>query len=192
MPAKLILTGHSVGNLRKLQNNIFSFDMKEDGSKIPPPKGFDFSEPILYTVFLNLRQLNKAKLNHNNLSQHRLHLEGDITLSYPISICPGEIGVICRKIEIISDESEKECIKEIVGETKEDRILVNEIKIPDDFKKFEPKKEKIDNKVEYYVKNGHFDKPVTINKETKLLVDGYTIYLAALEKKVSELLCVYV
>lgn len=55
-------------------------------------------------------------------------------------------------------------------------IALSEVVIPDSFKITQPSPEKIKNKLDYFIYNNKFDKPIVINRH-KVLQDGYINYL---------------
>lgn len=56
-------------------------------------------------------------------------------------------------------------------------VKLADIKIPEYYKK--PNKNKLKSRIQYYIKNKCFATPIIIDKETKMLIDGYTSYLIA-------------
>lgn len=109
MPQKITITGIPITPLRivksmmgKEQNatKVYSFDMQEGGSSIPAkslPNGSD----IMFTVFVNEKQLRKAGIDENNIQDRKILIQGDIVLDIDINLCPGEIGVTTNLIQLI-------------------------------------------------------------------------------------------
>lgn len=72
-------------------------------------------------------------------------------------------------------------LSRIINRPKEGEIVkINSIKIRKDFNKPNPKK--LERKREYYEKYQYFKSPIVLTKNN-FLVDGYTTYLLAKEKK---------
>jgi len=106
MPHKITLTGTPKTGLRKLKNeNIYAFEMEEKGSD-NSPKGLPKSGRITYTVFVNPKQIRKAGLENVSIKNYKLLIQGEPTLDIPEEKCPGEIGVITFKIEILPEKQE--------------------------------------------------------------------------------------
>lgn len=95
---------------------------------------------------------------------------------------------------VITDMSHDEFIRERFKNSSMDEVhsnkrnkkhecetLLSLITIPDAFAKTKPRQEKIIDAINYYKKNGKFDKPITIKGNNNVLVDGYKRYLAACE-----------
>lgn len=57
-------------------------------------------------------------------------------------------------------------------------IRLSKIKISDGFKAHKPSKEKMFEKIEYFMLNGKFKEKIILDKNN-VLVDGYTTYLLA-------------
>lgn len=56
-------------------------------------------------------------------------------------------------------------------------VKLIDIKIPEHFTK--PRKDKLKRRTEFFNKNKCFETPIVIDKETMILLDGYTSYLIA-------------
>lgn len=101
-------------------------------------------------------------------------------------------------VKSIKVEEKEEIIKEkrTVDKTEIDEILENfllsEIVIPEQFLKTPPRREKINETIDFYNKNNRFDKPVVVKKKTLTLVDGYKRYVAGKELGLSEILVKFI
>lgn len=191
MPHKITLTGKTVSSLRQ-KGAYYTFDMKENGSPAAP-KGLPKSSTITYTVFINQKQLKKAGLTEENIQTQKIMVQGEPTLDVPIDDCPGEIGVVCFQVSIIPekqkelDKNNQEPVKnEVKAEEKpkgpegtEDFISIKQISIPEEFLNSTPNPEKTQQVIEYVKRIGYLDEPITINRDTKILTDGYRRYIVA-------------
>lgn len=74
---------------------------------------------------------------------------------------------------------EKDTIREI--------LPLTEITIPPEFLAKPPRREGVQEVIEYYKTHGSFDMPVTVRKEDMLLVRGYKRYVAAEELGLEEI-----
>lgn len=192
MPHKITLTGKPVSTLRSKKTG-YTFDMEEKGSPAAP-KGLPKSSAITYTVFINQKQLKKAGLTEENIQNQKIMVQGEPTLDVPVDDCPGEIGVVCFQISVL-EEKEKEDVKkekELVGkeevkveeqpkgpEGTEDFVALDQIKVPEEFLKYQPNPHKTQLVIDYVKQYGILDEPVAINRETKVLTDGYRRYIVA-------------
>ncbi|WP_204524856.1 ParB N-terminal domain-containing protein [Priestia abyssalis] len=61
----------------------------------------------------------------------------------------------------------------------EDFILLEQIVIMEGFSNSRPSPEKIQKVANYLKRTGHLDEPITVNRDTKILTDGYTRYIVA-------------
>lgn len=64
-------------------------------------------------------------------------------------------------------------------------VIISDIKIPTKYANSKIKKEKVDEMIEYYKNNNKFDKEVTLNSKSLMLIDGYKRYVAAKEMKLT-------
>lgn len=79
-------------------------------------------------------------------------------------------------------------------------VRVSDIIIPEEFSNTRTSKNKIRWAKEYYQRNGHFDKPISVVAHTNedgypnelLLVDEYSRYLAAVELKLQFIPVIYI
>ncbi|WP_242068000.1 plasmid stabilization protein [Priestia endophytica] len=134
-------------------------------------------------------------------------------MDIPFEQCTGEIGVICMQIQEIEDKGkEKKQTKQIpkkgsrakkqeeskpLEESKQEQekkpllvpkgtkdwMSLDDIKVPETFLQFTPgiaKQKAVEESIE---KNGTVDKPIMINPETHELVDSYSRYYVAKQKK---------
>jgi hypothetical protein len=197
MPHKITLTGKPVSSLRQ-KKTYYTFDMEENGSPAAP-KGLPKSSTITYTVFINQKQLKKAGLTDENIQTQKIMVQGEPTLDVSVDDCPGEIGVVCFQVSIIPEkQKEKELSKdsqepeknEVKAEEKpkgpdgtEDFILLEQISVPEAFLNSRPNPEKTQQVVDYVKRTGYLDEPIIINRETKVLTDGYRRYIVAQKVK---------
>ena len=203
MPHKITLTGTPTSSLRT-NGSLLSFDMEERGSTAAP-KGLPISKEITYTVFLNSKQLKKAGLDETNFANQKLLVQGEPTLDMPLDQCPGEIGVICFQLSIIIEKQEekkeeelakreiKQAVEQVAAVVEEkiklmpegtqDVIPLESIIVPEGFLLFKPNPQKTQAVIDFVKANGHLDEPITVNKSTKTLVDGYRRYVVAKQLK---------
>lgn len=196
MAHKITLTGKPVSALR-LKKNFYTFDMEEKGSPAAP-KGLPKSSTIIYTVFINQKQLKKAGLTEENIQDQKIMVQGEPTLDIPVDDCPGEIGVVCFQVSVIP-EKQKEAVKEEKEPAKEpekkeeakageqpkgpegteDFVALDDIKVPEEFLKYQPSQYKTQLVIDHVKQSGILDEPITINRETGMLTDGYRRYVVA-------------
>jgi hypothetical protein len=159
---------------------------------------------------LSLKQFNKLNINQEEFSQRRFVVQGEPCLDIPFEQCTGEIGVICMQIQEIEDrgkekketskkvsksqnpedseqqeESKKEKTKKqiFVPEGTRDWVALEDIKVPEVFLQFTPgiaKQKIVEESIE---KNGTVDKPIIIDPETHELLDSYSRYYVAKQRK---------
>lgn len=204
MPHKITLTGKPVSSLRQ-KGAYYTFDMEEKGSPAAP-KGLPKSSTITYTVFINQKQLKKANLTEENIQTQKIMIQGEPTLDVPVDDCPGEIGVVCFQVSIIPEkQKEKELDKDRLKPTKEvkveeqskgpvgteDFISIEKISVPEAFLNSTPNPEKTQKVVDYVKRTGYLDEPITINRYTKVLTDGYRRYIVAKKVKLDLVPVVY-
>lgn len=65
----------------------------------------------------------------------------------------------------------------------EEEVFLLEMHIPKDFVQKKPRDEKIQEKINFYQRNGAFPKPIVLlqNEQGYMLIDGYSAYMAAQE-----------
>ncbi|MGE7595803.1 plasmid stabilization protein [Peribacillus frigoritolerans] len=110
-------------------------------------------------------------------------------MDVPVEDCPGEIGLICFQVSVLPEKPEKkEATKPIkiqaaekpkASTGTEDFIARKEIVVPEAFLNSHPNPEKTQQVVNYVKRTGHLDEPLTINRETNMLSDGYRRYIVA-------------
>ncbi|MFC3882442.1 hypothetical protein ACFOU2_02555 [Bacillus songklensis] len=61
----------------------------------------------------------------------------------------------------------------------EDFISLEQIIVTENFLNSRPNPEKIQKVVNYLKRTGNLDEPITVNRDTKILTDGYTRYIVA-------------
>jgi hypothetical protein len=201
MPHKITLTGKPMSLLRQ-KGAYYTFDMEESGSP-GPPKGLPSSSTITYTVFINQKQLKKAGLTEENIQSQKIMVQGEPTLDVPVDDCPGEIGVICFQVSIIPEKPKqkepvkvdqeplKEEVKPKGPEGTEDFISIEQISVPEAFLNSTPNPEKTQQVVDYVKRTGYLDEPIMINRDTKILTDGYRRYIVAKKVKIDLVPVVY-
>ena len=72
-----------------------------------------------------------------------------------------------------------------------DVVSFEDIIVPDAFLKTRPNPVKTEEVIEFVKRTGHLDKPLTIEKETKVLKDGYRRYIVAKTMKIDEVPVIY-
>lgn len=178
--------------------------MEESGSP-SSPKGLPGGSTITYTVFLNQKQLQKAGLTAKNINQQKIMVQGEPTLDVSVDDCPGEIGLICFQVSILPEKPEKketskpakiqaaEKPKEKPKAPKgtEDFLERKAIVVPEAFLNSHPNPEKTQQVVNYVKQTGHLDEPLTINRETNMLTDGYRRYIVAQQLELEMVPVVY-
>jgi ParB-like chromosome segregation protein Spo0J len=73
----------------------------------------------------------------------------------------------------------------------EDFISLEQISVPEAFLNSHPNPEKTQQVVDYVKQTGCLDEPITINRETKILSDGYRRYIVAKKMKLDLVPVVY-
>ncbi|ECO1678043.1 hypothetical protein [Peribacillus frigoritolerans] len=187
MPHKMTVTGTPVGPLCQ-KGSFYTFDMEESGSP-SSPKGLPGGSTITYTVFLNQKQLQKSGLTAKNINQQKIMVQGEPTLDISVEDCPGEIGLICFQVSILPEK--KETAKPVKSQAEkpkekpkapkgtEDFLERKVIVVPEAFLNSHPNPDKTQQVVNYVKQTGHLDEPITINRETNMLTDGYRRYIVA-------------
>ncbi|MGG4264377.1 plasmid stabilization protein [Peribacillus simplex] len=190
MPHKMTVTGKPVGPLCQ-KGSFYTFDMEESGSP-SSPKGLPGGATITYTVFLNQKQLQKSGLTAQNINQQKIMVQGEPTLDVSVEDCPGEIGLICFQVSILPEKPEKKATQPVKSQAAEkpkekpkaptgteDFMALKAIVVPKAFLNSYPNPEKTQQVVNYVKQTGHLDEPLTINRETNMLTDGYRRYIVA-------------
>jgi len=72
-----------------------------------------------------------------------------------------------------------------------DVVSFEDIIVPEAFLKIRPNPVKTEEVIEFVKRTGHLDKPLTIEKETKVLKDGYRRYIVAKTMKMDKVPVVY-
>jgi hypothetical protein len=106
MPHKMTITGSATGPLREYDRYV-AFDMRKKGSP-SAPKGLKKSTFISYTVFVAKKAFNKTGLTKKSIIHEKILIQEEPTLDIPIDECPGEIGLICFQITVLSNKNDKE------------------------------------------------------------------------------------
>jgi ParB-like chromosome segregation protein Spo0J len=73
----------------------------------------------------------------------------------------------------------------------EDFILIDQIVVTEEFLNSHPSVDKTQQVLNYVKKTGFLDEPIMINRDTKILTDGYRRYIAAKEMKMNLVPIVY-
>lgn len=227
MPHKITITGVPIRSITQ-HKKYFTFIMQEAGSP-SAPKGLPLSKKLTYRIYVNQKQLNKAKLTDVDLTTKKLLVQGEPVIGPIQPEYQNELGVVCFQLqELEIKEKTKETtekqpeeqklkppkenispqqstkvkseIKEVKGPNIEtikatnvklslpedtDRILLLEdIKIPEEFLAAPPKQGKIEQIEQYMENNGRLDQPIKVTKDTFVLVDGYARYILLKQKKI--------
>lgn len=77
--------------------------------------------------------------------------------------------------------------KEIISKPQIKKCSLKDIIIPGEFLKTRPGKAKIEDTIKFYRQHGRFDKPVIVNKNNMVLIDGYKRYIAAKQLNLFEI-----
>jgi hypothetical protein len=73
----------------------------------------------------------------------------------------------------------------------EDFILLDQIVVTEEFLNSHPSVEKTKLALNHVKRTGYLDEPIMINQDTKVLLDGYTRYIAAKDMKMNLVPIVY-
>ena len=73
----------------------------------------------------------------------------------------------------------------------EDFILIDQIVVTEEFLGLHPSVDKTRQVLNYVKQTGFLDEPIMINRDTKILTDGYRRYIAAKEMKMNLVPIVY-
>ncbi|WP_455920385.1 hypothetical protein [Priestia megaterium] len=73
----------------------------------------------------------------------------------------------------------------------QDVLSFDKIVVPEEFLKTRPNPEKTQKVIEFVKRTGHLDEPLTIDKESKVLKDGYRRYVVAKTIKMDKVPVVY-
>jgi ParB-like chromosome segregation protein Spo0J len=130
----------------------------------------------------NRHELYLLRQEQQNLQKQIEKLSHNLTLlcstpnnNLPLESSQGEAEIIDGKVKKRRGRKKRSIQEKKDGET----LPLNEIKIPPDFLKSPPRKEGLEEVIEYYNEHGCFDKPVVIRKKDMLIIDGYKRYVAA-------------
>ncbi|MEK1833624.1 hypothetical protein AAAC51_45920 [Priestia megaterium] len=72
-----------------------------------------------------------------------------------------------------------------------DVVSFDDIIVPEAFLKTRPNPVKTEEVIEFVKRTGHLDKPLTIEKESKVLKDGYRRYIVAKTVKMDKVPVIY-
>lgn len=176
------VTGVPVTPLYKFETQkygiLWIFDIVENGSS-SLPKGLPSGGSLRYTVICKPRTVKKGLLADEDpdvFQNQRILAIGEVSISaldeideIPIKYLQGDIGLLCKEVKTIDPPYTDTTVK------------IEKIVVPDLFLETVPREEKRQPVIEYYQERGHFDKPITVHKETMRLVDGYKRYYLAKE-----------
>lgn len=212
MAQKIVLTGKPITPLRFVKRmskgkdalKVFTFDMEESGSPAPA-KSLPKASKVVFTVFVNDRQLKKAGIDENNIMEQKLLVQGDIVLDVNINDCPGEIGVTTMLLQIIQPkgaapetaetgeqnkkESKQNNLEQPLGEVVE--IPLSDIVIPEALAKTVPNEKKLRVVRAHVEANGKLDMPIIINKKNNNLIETYARYIVAKESNFDTVPVIY-
>ncbi|MCU7741342.1 ParB N-terminal domain-containing protein [Priestia megaterium] len=209
MPHKITLTGSATGPLREYDRYV-AFDMREKGSP-SAPKGLKKSTFISYTVFVTKKAFNKTGLTKKSIMHEKILIQGEPTLDIPIDECPGEVGVICFQITVLPNKNDKEKneseAKEAPVQEKkvqpkpknlpnqpkgtQDLVSFDDIIVPEAFLNTRPNPEKTQKVIDFVKRTGRLDEPLTIEKGSNVLKDGYRRYVVAKTVKMDKVPVTY-
>ena len=107
-----------------------------------------------------------------------------------------------KKVETVQSEVKETPVQEKKTEPKkkqmpnqpkgtQDVLSFDEIIVPEEFLKARPNPEKTQKVIEFVKRTGHLDEPLTIDKESKVLKDGYRRYVVAKTIKMDKVPVVY-
>lgn len=109
MPQKITITGTPKTPLRIVKSmmskeknapKVYSFDMKESGTTVTP-KYLPNGSTILFTVFINEKQLRNSGLDEETFKENKIMVQGELVLDLSMSLCPGEMGVAAHQLQVI-------------------------------------------------------------------------------------------
>ncbi|MGF7033408.1 hypothetical protein J2T17_004356 [Paenibacillus mucilaginosus] len=181
-------------------------EIETSGSK-SAPKGLPLpSQDVQVTVLANDKQMKKLMSSSNVEGDSPVGLRclvaGELTLDLSYDVLAGDIGIIAFSIERMEEKAAKkesqaeEKAPELLVEAatthesieakepaKDNKIPINLIDIPESFARTRPREEKIESAIDFFNKNGFFDKPVCVEPGAVegrwQLTDGYIRYVAA-------------
>jgi len=116
VPQKITITGIPKTPLRivkammskeKNAPKVYSFDIKESGTTVTPkylPKG----STILFTVFINEKQLRNAGLDEETFKDNKIMVQGEIVLDLSMNLCPGEMGVTAFQLQVLQPKEKQQ------------------------------------------------------------------------------------
>ncbi|MCQ6530522.1 plasmid stabilization protein [Bacillus mycoides] len=194
MPQKITLTGMPKTEVRDCDTYV-SFEMTEKGGPTGP-KGIPFkSTAITYTVFVSKKQFKTVDIDSQGFKNTKLLVQGEPTLDAPIDACPGEVGVICMQIQALPKKEEKpkqekkkeEPEQEYAPEGTEAILPLDKIVLGETYQISVPRQEKQDRVAQAIEKTGTIDEPILIDKENKILRDGFSRYFVARKMKLDRI-----
>ncbi|MGG3586043.1 plasmid stabilization protein [Priestia megaterium] len=220
MPHKMTLTGSATGPLREYDRYV-AFDMREKGSPSAPKglKKSTFISYTVFVAkkAFNKTGLTKKSIMHEKiLVQGEPTLDipidecpGEIgVICFQITVLPNKND---KEANDSNDKKEAKTVhpdvkqtpvqeKKAASEKKQqpiqpkgtkDVVSFDDIIVPEAFLKTRPNPVKTEEVIEFVKRTGHLDKPLTIEKETKVLKDGYRRYIVAKTMKMDNVPVVY-
>ncbi|MCT4584099.1 MAG: hypothetical protein N4A54_04155 [Peptostreptococcaceae bacterium] len=196
------LTGKPVSKLRDIKGGIYAFDMEEAGSAAAP-KGLYTSSKILYTVFINKKQLQKLGLAREQFFKTKFLIQGEPVLDVPLNLCPGEIGVTTFQISPIQQptapKENAETKAAVSNDTKnqepvlEEHIHIDRVIILEKAKEQVPNPKKQKTLETYIEEHGKMKQPliITVKNGRAVLTSRYGDYLAAQKLGLDKVLVKY-
>jgi hypothetical protein len=126
MAAKITLTGRPIGPIVET-SQYFRFEMEEGGSPAPP-KGLPPASVLTFSVFVAKKAGKKLGFPH--VPTQRLLVQGELVADVPLSECPGEIGVIAFKLEVIVPKAQEDTQEEQASIREPDEVKPLEVQEP--------------------------------------------------------------
>ncbi|PEO40898.1 plasmid stabilization protein [Bacillus wiedmannii] len=145
---------------------------------------------------MSKKQFKKLEIDPQEFQQTKLLIQGEPTLDAPMDVCPGEVGVICMQIQALPQKTEQpkaeekkkeEKKQEYVPEGTEAVLPLDKIILEEMYQHSVPRQEKQDKVAQMIQKKGTIDEPILIDKETKVLKDGFSRYFVARKMKLEKI-----
>lgn len=183
----LVEEAYIKGRKSIFKTRVYSFDMEEEGIK-GTPRALPKSSKIQFTVFANETQMKKADLFGPPKIKDKIRVEGELALDIPMDDCPGEIGVIALKIEIMPPRISKKRPdpKEAI------EVDIDTILISDEMASMTIKETKWIHQHNYARKHRTIEIPMLVNAENNYLIEGYADYLVAKDLEIKTVPVIFV
>ncbi|MDF2053497.1 plasmid stabilization protein [Priestia megaterium] len=192
MPHKITLTGSATGPLREYDRYV-AFDMREKGSP-SAPKGLKKSTFISYTVFVakkEPKQEASAPSETQKNTESTKQEEEQAPVSQPVvKEEKKEVKPIQPEVQQAPAEEKKTTLSNQPKGT-QDLLNFDDIIVPEEFLKTRPNPEKTQKVIDFVKRTGRLDEPLTIEKGSKILKDGYRRYVVAKTVKMDQVPVVY-